>query len=245
MQGSRLWRQIVDLVNINQGPHLLSHEESQPTDSVFKQQRFLEREESKTVRMRRSSWDMADISLFLRLAADDSHLWLSELSEAGCQAVVIDVAVGLYRHIQDMDRLVLDTLDDKANPHYHSKENSHTGRWLSEVCSPHLVVLFTIQDRITSLWEGWTWGRGVGEAAQHVCYVPGEEKSHTCHYRACNIISAYRQNIFELKSYFYTWTDLVNSWKERNATMAPMRWQGGVKDVSSRTSLTLATCTMP
>lgn len=43
-----------------------------------------------------------------------------------------------------------------------------------QVCFCHLGVLFTIQDRITSIWEGWAWGRGVREAAQHIHYVPME-----------------------------------------------------------------------
>lgn len=42
----------------------------------------------------------------------------------------------------------------------------------AEVFSSHLVVLFSIQDRIPSLWKGWTRRRRVGEAAQHVIYVP-------------------------------------------------------------------------
>lgn len=120
---------------------------------------------------------------------------------------------------------------------------------LEEVCSPHLVVLFSIQDRIPSLWEGWAWRRRVGEAAQHIIYIPAEDKKTkqnkkntyhlSCLYYYPPLLKEYIQAVI------YRWTHLVNSWKERKATIAPMRWQGGVKDVSSRTSLTLATCTIP
>lgn len=60
----------------------------------------------------------AEIERNKGVVVDRSHLWLSELSEIGCQAIVINVAVGLYSHIQDMDRLILDTLGDKANTHF-------------------------------------------------------------------------------------------------------------------------------
>lgn len=52
------------------------------------------------------------------LVIDSSHLWLSELPEHGCQTVVISVTVGLYSHIQDMDRLILDTLVYKGKTHF-------------------------------------------------------------------------------------------------------------------------------
>lgn len=127
------------------------------------------------------------------------------------------------------------------------KIRSHSEQLL-EVCFPHLVVLFSVQDRIPSLWEGRAWRRRVGEAAQHVINIPTEDlkktkqtKTHTT-YLACTITHPCWRSISKV---FYGWTHLVNSWKERKATIAPMRWQGGVKDVSSRTSLTLATCTIP
>lgn len=41
MRRSALWTRVVDLVSIKQGPYLLGHKESQPTDAVFKQHRFL------------------------------------------------------------------------------------------------------------------------------------------------------------------------------------------------------------
>lgn len=59
------------------------------------------------------------------------------------------------------------------------------------------------------------------------------------------LLSPPTEGIYPSWDPFSRWTHLVKSWKERKATIAPMRWQGGVKDVSNRTSLTLATCTMP
>lgn len=55
-------------------------------------------------------------------------------------------------------------------------QKSKTSLWLWDVCRHHLIVLFSIQNRITSLWEAWTWGRRVREATQHVRYVPVKEK---------------------------------------------------------------------
>lgn len=60
------------------------------------------------------------------------------------------------------------------------KIQNHSAQ-LVEVCSPDLVVLFSIQDRIPSLWEGWAWRRRVGEAAQHVIYIPAEDKKKKDH----------------------------------------------------------------
>lgn len=40
-------------------------------------------------------------------------------------------------------------------------------------------------------------------------------------------------------------THLTKSSKVRKETIPPIRWQGGVKELSSSTSLTLATCTIP
>lgn len=46
----------IDLVKMNKDPHLLSHKESQPTDAMFKQQRFLGLIKRENVRMKRSFW---------------------------------------------------------------------------------------------------------------------------------------------------------------------------------------------
>lgn len=111
------------------------------------------------------------------LVVDCSHLRVSKLSEYGRKPFVINVAVRFYGHVQDMDRLVLHTLGDKGITGFTLRYTSHrsmTGLWLSAFC--HLAILFSIQDRIASLWEGWTWGRRVREAAQHVVYVPVEEE---------------------------------------------------------------------
>lgn len=53
-----------------------------------------------------------------KFVVDCSHLRLGELPEHGCQSIVINVAVGLYSHIQDMDRLILDTLNYRANTNF-------------------------------------------------------------------------------------------------------------------------------
>lgn len=45
-------------------------------------------------------------------------LWQCELSEHGCQAIVIDVPVCLDGYVQDVDRFVLDTLDVRADVLY-------------------------------------------------------------------------------------------------------------------------------
>lgn len=122
--------------------------------------------------------------------ADRSHLWLSELSEAGCQAIVINVAVSLYSHIQDVDRLILDALDDIANRCLHSKIHIQVydqpvrrgGLFLSPCCPLH----HTEQDCLplerldlgeesrrsssTRLLCSWRGGKII-HAINHACYI--------------------------------------------------------------------------
>lgn len=70
-----------------------------------------------------------------------AHLWLSELSEARCKAVVVRVAVGLDGHVQDVDGLVQHTLKNSpaqalvAQPVDHISQESLCWRYASMVAN--------------------------------------------------------------------------------------------------------------
>lgn len=152
-----------------------------------------------------------------------------------------------------MDRLVLNTLDDKENTHtfpflrsaaMQVNECSVTFRSLfSSPCCPlhHTGQDYLPLGRLDSGEESQR-----SSSTRPLCSCRGGNKRNNTHIiHTCNIVSSLQMTNIQGKNFFTTRTDLVNSRKERKDTMAPIRWHGGVKDVSSRTSLTLATCTMP
>lgn len=99
---------------VNSSPHLLSHKESKSTYSMFKQQRFLQEEGEDNRQCQEqpvgTSWALSRGFGAVWRERESTHLWLSELSEASCKAVVICVAVRLDGHIQDVDGFVQHTL---------------------------------------------------------------------------------------------------------------------------------------
>lgn len=163
MQGSTLWRQVVDLVSFNQA-HLLGHEESQPADAVFKQQRFLKGRKGKNVRMYCLCWnqDKQCRCLGLPPPLTEWTLWTrlpGHRHRCRCPSLWPHSGYGWARPGHSGWQSNYTLILKRTQSH-----RTMSGLWLS-VFSPHLVVLFAIQDRITSLWEGWTWGRRVREAA--------------------------------------------------------------------------------
>lgn len=95
---------------VNSSPHLLSHKESKPTYSMFKQQRFLQEMDENNRQCQDQRVRLLTAVRGVLEPCGGAHLWLSELSEARCKAVIVRVAVGLDGHIQDVNGLVQHTL---------------------------------------------------------------------------------------------------------------------------------------
>lgn len=121
---------------VNSSPHLLSHKESESTYSMFKQQSFLRGEEDEDNRQCQEqpvaavTWGSGAVRR--EREREFTHLWLSELSEASCEAVVICVAVRLDGHIQDVDGFVQHTLKNKRRPSAgHTTRGYWSLRWMT------------------------------------------------------------------------------------------------------------------
>lgn len=133
------------------------------------------------------------------LVGDSSHLWLSKLPEHGCQSIVINVTVGLYSHIQYMDRLILGTLDYTANTYFIQRYtvaqvNNELVTIRSLLSSPCCLLHHTEQDYLP------LGSLDLGEESQRssstrlLCSCE-REKSYMPFNHTCDIILVYEQQI--------------------------------------------------
>lgn len=185
MQGSG--GRLKHICHISKCPHLLSNKESQPTDSMFKQKRFLEKEKRQKClddytfpshfKDLMLCWNQEQIQALLTVLTFD---WVNsrKLAARPSSSMSLSVFIATFKMwIGSSWTLWITRQTDVFILWYTYWSMSSLREWgCGGVCSCYLVVLFTIQNRITSLWKGWTWRRRVGEAAQHVCYVPETEK---------------------------------------------------------------------
>lgn len=92
---------------------------------------------------------------------------MGKFSEAGCQAVIIDVTVSLNSNVQDMDRLIQDALEDHRRTHQQARLRWQVNGAIA-FRDPFLITLLSSSPYRTGFPPSGKVGLGGGESVKQL-----------------------------------------------------------------------------